>query len=292
MFEFSNSALATSRASLVDLIWRTEGELPSAGVDTIETGVADPLSTSAAGLASVDKFTTDVDDATNRINYLWRPTAPNGKLVIYHYGHTSEDWNAVGKQVEMLHALTNVGYTICGSQMPPGSVTGHNLYPVPDGSLNPLKYFLEDVIRCINEIGDDYDAVYMTGLSGGGWTTVLCAAIDTRIERSIHVDGNFPLFISEGSRDYEQFLPGVATAFDYTDLYVMGASNGRRQMQLHVEESGLFDKAAYDTDPYESAVAYRVPSGGSYAFVWDATVEAHEISAAARSQILSFLAAA
>ena len=289
--DFTESGLLAARTNLTSRIWRTEGVLPTAGVGLTQVGATDPLTTSAAGLASVDKFTTSVGDATDRINYVWHPNTPNGKLVMYHYGHTSEDWNAGGKQVDFIHTLINAGYTVCGSQMPPGNTTGHNLYPAPNSSLNPLKYFVEDVIRCINELDADFDAIYMAGLSGGSWSTIVCAALDTRIKRCVHIDGDYPLFISEGSRDYEQFLPGVYPFFDYQDLYVMASSGERRQRQINVVSSGLFDKAAYDAKPYEVAVKARL-SGGTFDISFDATTVAHEISAATRAAIIAFFDAA
>lgn len=285
---FSESGLASARESLIAKVWRSEGVLPSAGVDSVESDVADPLTTSASNLLRVDKFTTDIGDATDRINYVWYPDNPNGKLVMYHYGHTSENWNAGGKQIEFINALVESGYTVCGSQMPPGSVSGHNLYPAPTASLNPVKYFVEDVIRCINELEGDFEHIYMAGLSGGSWTTIVCAALETRIEKNVHIDGDFPLFINEGSRDYEQFLPGVYPNFDYTDLYVMASSGNRRQIQLNVVSSGLFDKAAYDTAPYEDAIVARIPGSGSYSLIWDSSTTVHEISVAARATILAF----
>jgi hypothetical protein len=96
----------------------------------------------------------------------------------------------------------------------------------------------------------------MIGLSGGGWTTAMVAAIDTRITLSIPVAGCAPIYVQNriGSiADVEQvFSPllgegdaahapdGVAT---YLEHFVLAACGpGRRQIMVTIpaEPVGLF----------------------------------------------------
>jgi hypothetical protein len=100
----------------------------------------------------------------------------------------------------------------------------------------------------INTLG--YDSVSMIGLSGGGWTTTLASAIDTRISLSFPVAGSLPFNMYNGffdSRDWEQEpkRPMYQIA-DILDWYVLGgidsaansSSTSRAQIQLlHMMDS-------------------------------------------------------
>ena len=96
-----------------------------------------------------------------------------------------------------------------------------------------IGYYLEPVHLTINYaltvLG--YKHVYMMGLSGGGWTTTLAAALDPRIEVSFPIAGSTPLSITGPTYwdvigDYEQrpqpsdpswFL----SACNYTCMYLL-----------------------------------------------------------------------
>jgi hypothetical protein len=86
-------------------------------------------------------------------------------------------------------------------------------------------------------------SVQMIGLSGGGWTTTVYAAIDPRVTRSHPVAGSLPFSLrgaapnvtsSVGDREQRRdTLPGFYGAAAYLDLYVMAATGpGRRQLQI------------------------------------------------------------
>ena len=98
----------------------------------------------------------------------------------------------------------------------------------------------------------------MIGISGGGWTTTLCAAIDTRIKHSYPVAGTLPIYLrSECFRnwgDYEQSLPG---------LYMMGSnSTGRKQFQiLNQYDECCFGGIKYRT--YENNLKNRIREVGN-----------------------------
>jgi hypothetical protein len=61
-----------------------------------------------------------------------------------------------------------------------------------------IGYFVEPVHFTINYALNvlGYKKVYMMGLSGGGWTTTLAAAVDPRIETSFPIAGSTPLSIT------------------------------------------------------------------------------------------------
>ena len=56
-----------------------------------------------------------------------------------------------------------------------------------------LRFFLEPVVRSINyAVSLGYTRIVMAGLSGGGWTTTMLAAIDPRITLAMPVAGSIP----------------------------------------------------------------------------------------------------
>jgi hypothetical protein len=87
-----------------------------------------------------------------------------------------------------------------------------------------LRFFLDPVVETINELVARHPSpkmVLMIGLSGGGWTTHLAAAADTRIDVSLPLAGALPLYarpFSPGSKgDAEQ---------EYAPLYREVDSDG------------------------------------------------------------------
>ena len=74
--------------------------------------------------------------------------------------------------------------------------------------MRTLRYFLEPVALAINyalsTLG--YEHAYLAGLSGGGWTTTVYAALDPRVPVSLPLAGSIPwyLFADHQQGDYEQ----------------------------------------------------------------------------------------
>lgn len=104
---------------------------------------------------------------------------------------------------------------------------------------NPLYYFLNPVAEVLNYVlaRRDYAHVVMAGFSGGGWTTTVYAALDTRIDLSIPVAGSLPLFLKlvqplEPLGDLEQVYKPLLDIANYQEMYVMAVDRGRRQVQM------------------------------------------------------------
>src|SRR5262249_1050169 len=75
----------------------------------------------------------------------------------------------------------------------------------------------------------------MVGLSGGGWTTTVYAAIDPTIRLSLPVAGTMPLWLRSGGSvgDTEQTLSRFYQIAGYPDLYVLGShGTGRKRGQI------------------------------------------------------------
>jgi hypothetical protein len=168
-----------------------------------------------------------------------------------------------------------------------------------------LKFFLEPVAVCMHYLQtrsaeDDfprYEDFSMIGLSGGGWTTTIYAAIDPKIRLSIPVAGTLPLYLRfDGSvGDREQTLAAFYRICGYPNLYVLGSAGaGRRQIQIlnrrddccfgekehdPKHASGLsFDDAVrgYEQNVQQSLTA--IGGGGSFSVVIDEKAAGHMIS--------------
>jgi hypothetical protein len=188
--------------------------------------------------------------------------------------------------------------------MRPGDCAGgHDAMFAMKTTGSPMKYFLEPVAVGLNYLEKrsrpdrfpNYRAFHMTGLSGGGWTTTVYAAIDPRIRCSVPVAGTIPLYLRTGGSvgDLEQFEPSFYGIAGYPDLYVLGAhGRGRRQVQILVRRDDCcFGEAQHNGaasgQPYVEAMrAYerRVQAAvdklgrGSFRLEIDETAPSHMIS--------------
>ncbi|WP_327588911.1 hypothetical protein OHA25_19185 [Nonomuraea sp. NBC_00507] len=107
-----------------------------------------------------------------------------------------------------------------------------------------MKYFLEPVAVCLNYLKSKYivhgfprySEYDMIGLSGGGWTTTVYSAIDSRIRSSFPIAGSIPLYLrgnGAATGDREQTYSDFYKISGYLDLYILGsAGSGRKQVQI------------------------------------------------------------
>lgn len=206
---------------------------------------------------------------------------PRNTLVIYHAGHAG-DYPPDAAAVE---ALVSAGYPVVYMDMPlygrnrRADMVTHNQFALRTLSVPALRIFLEPPVQVVNWAEQQgYTRIAMIGLSGGGWTTTLSAAIDPRIALSVPVAGSTPLgaILQDVMPDYEQQLPGLFPDVTYEDLYVMGA-HGRTQVQV----INQFDTCChnYDSYPvYETAVQQMLGDAGQFAVHLDAGETAHRVS--------------
>jgi hypothetical protein len=168
---------------------------------------------------------------------------------------------------------------------------------------SPIKYFLEPTFISLNYLETqsrpghfpNYRAFHMVGLSGGGWTTTMCAAIDPRIRCSFSVAGTIPLYLRSGGSvgDREQFEPSFYRVAGYPDLYILGAyGNGRKQIQIVIRaDDCCFGQAQHDAAStgmaYADAMqefagrvhqALKTIGPGSFRLEIDETAPSHMIS--------------
>lgn len=216
------------------------------------------------------------------------PGAGSNGLVIYHSGH--EGFTERDRQACL--AYLDAGYSVWSLNMPlidqqpsgvgvtlPSfgelTVREHRqmayLDEITDG--HPLRYFVEPVIAVVNLAGElGYTNIYVTGLSGGGWTTILAAAVDPRIDASYPVAGGLPLGLRfDGPRrnwgDWEESLPELFRIASFEDLSILGAA-GRSQIQVLNE----YDICCYNDSRYlgfaPAIQAVVEPLGGHFEIYW------------------------
>jgi hypothetical protein len=214
-----------------------------------------------------------------------------------------------------INAMLGEGYGVLGVFMPrmrPGDCTGGHdaLFQIKTNG-SPIKYFLEPTAVALNSVKTrhragnfpSYRRFHMIGLSGGGWTTTVYAAIDPTIQSSFPVAGTIPLYLrSSGSvGDREQFEPSFYALAGYPDLYILGAQGrGRKQVQILVRRDDCcFGVAQHDPTsagmPYEEALrqyetevieALKNIRPGSFRLEIDTNAPSHMISHYAIEKII------
>ena len=189
----------------------------------------------------------------------------NGKtrLLIFHAGHNQEALNTNAGGYLIDYALAN-GWDVLALNMPSGDHSRFSSYAYP------LTAFMTPIADSLNYtlVNNTYSEITMTGLSGGGWSTVLYSAMDTRITKSFPVAGSWPKYLRYASGnvnsigDYEQTLPGLTAS--YLDLYTMASDNGRTQHQIFNDQDPCcFD--GYDSLDYLDEVQYASTNvGGTF----------------------------
>lgn len=86
------------------------------------------------------------------------------------------------------------------------------------------------VVNSLTTGGTPYGRVHLLGLSGGGRTATLYAALDPRITTTVSVAGSLPLYLRTGESigDIEQTLPELYAVAGQLDLYMLNADTPAR----------------------------------------------------------------
>lgn len=267
--------IAEKRRVLIHYLWGADGFPTRRLPDVVLTNVPSPVRL-LTHLARVDEFRIDMAPGLQGRAYHFIAEHPNRELVVVHHGHActlDDDPSAadVGYGLQRtINGLMREGYGVLGVFMPhmrPGDCTGgHDAMFEKATTGSPIKYFLEPTAISLNYLKTrsrpgrfpNYRTFHMTGLSGGGWTTTVYAAIDPTIKCSFPVAGTIPLYLrTKGSvGDREQFEPTFYGLAGYPDLYILGAhGRGRKQVQiLNRRDDCCFGEAQHDAQV--SGMAY------------------------------------
>ncbi|CDP50716.1 hypothetical protein [Devosia sp. DBB001] len=175
-----------------------------------------------------------------------------------------------------------------------------NIQAAQTKDFHPLRWFVEAPLAIVN----DYTSrgitnIGITGLSGGGWTADVYAALDERVTVSYSIAGSMPMYMRSwivpnppaSLGDWEQ-MAIRPLGVGYLDLYVLGSIGlGRRHVNIYiVNDDCCF--GGYNANHFAPAVSAAVESIelGSYGVVFDTTVSTHTISPWAASWIVTDMA--
>jgi len=316
----SSRDAAARRQALIQYLWGETGFPERRLPDAVVTNVTSPVK-QLHNLVRVDELRMDLAPGLQGLAYHFIPEHPNQQLVVVHHGHacTLDDDPSpqdVGYGLQRtIDALLREGYGVLGVFMPhmrPGDCSGkHDAMFETNTTGSPIKFFLEPTALGLNYLKKRsrsdyfprYRVFHMTGLSGGGWTTTLYAAIDPTIRYSFPVAGTIPLYLrTRGSvGDREQYEPSFYRLAGYPDLYVLGASGtGRKQIQILVRKDDCcFGQAQHDPQAagleyadalrqYENQVqaAVKETGQGSFRLEIDEIAPRHMISHHAIEDVL------
>ena len=260
-----NSSKLEIKNNLITHIWK-QNNLPKSESMKIENNIIDIQYDDLENLNKIDKFTIEMDYGVNSIVYHFTPINPNGKLIIYHQGHSGGFYE--GKNIIKFFLEKN--YSIAAFSMP---LKGMNSQPVVDlpntGQLkleshnqleflesenfSPIKFFIEPLIITINYLDNhhNFDSFYMVGISGGGWTATIAPAIDERITQSYSVAGSYPIFLRttpENVGDYEQHNSKLYEIANYLDFYVMASTGQDRKF---IQIFNKYDRCCFSGNNFE-----------------------------------------
>jgi hypothetical protein len=314
----SAADIASRRAQLVHFIWGDPG-FPSTKLPaSVDKNVPSPVA-GLGNLQRVDTLHIAMDAGQVTVAHHFIPSSRKAnRLVVLQQGHacTLNDSEALADEgygmQRTINALLGDGYSVLALYMPHindqlpddcGHPTHDEMFQTLQTEGSVLKFFLEPIAVSLNYLQSravadqfpQYTDFSMTGLSGGGWTTVVYAAIDPRITLSVPVAGSLPLYLRfpASAGDTEQNLSTFYTLAGYPDLHVMGSFGaGRRQVQVlnrrddccfgeqfhRADLTGMsFDRA---THSYEWRVRQKLAAlgSGSFRFEMDEPPPAHMIS--------------
>lgn len=325
---FTSAAdVAAARVSLIGTAWGGGRTTLPTTQPTVVTGVSDPYGGSlGVSLATVNQYTATLAFSQTNVSLLYVPTVWNGDYIILNPGHVETcSWPSIASGYQIpatLTGLLNAHYAVFAENMPNytpsiptcGDVSAHNNLFTDKGD-TAMQLFIEPSVQAMNYWDAHGGKGYygMTGLSGGGWSTTVVAAIDPRILVSVPIAGSlpsiyFPTNCGSDPGTAEQKNVAYYTIAGYLNQYDMGASGvGRRQLQILnnaddccfgppqwaaacVTRAGGLSWYAFTAAYFRNLQSYSlVPA--SYNFVDDYCSVSHQISSCALTKVLAEFAA-
>lgn len=273
-YSLNITTASTTRAALIAEIFNGGG-LPSRAIPDSTTigytGAIHQTLTSALTGCTVDKLVFNETDNqgyvwSNKVYHVKKTGGARSKISFVVGGHGSELYHK-----EMIQAFIDADVDVLYVAMPSTQqntetnpningigVNAHNdmrTGGLDNGTYNPQHLFFFDKIMALNYIAANYSYInyYTAGCSGGGWTSIMLAALDTRISKSFDVRGFTPWhYVSVAANsDWEQgpiivkttFVVGDGntspqqtinyTAINYFDLCILASSGGRELYMIH-----------------------------------------------------------
>lgn len=309
----SNADIASRRGALINFIWGSPTLSATPATAVAVTGNCSQPNFGASVLVQELRVPMSLGQVGVVCHFYPAAGKPFlNQAVVFNPGHTSSiadgsNWSSdsgFGDQ-RLVKAMLDAGFGVLVQFMPghaPTEFNGGDPHPGMFANLAPpqgtvWQYFLQPINAALNFAGSaaspkSYTKFHMVGLSGGGWTAAVYAALDERLATTIQIAGSEPLEFWNGVSDAaEQTSPGLYTIAAYRDLYLMGTSNGRREIQiLNRGDNCCFmpgwlggPNATWDADirNYERDIrsrAYDIGTGGVFRLEIDEVPGGHQIS--------------
>ena len=270
-------------------------------------------------LKSMDKMILQLKPGFNNVTYLLHPKIRNNFNIpiIYHGGHGGIFWEDIylsnsqrPNSISVIDFFLEKGFDViaiemplCGANPTPIQVNENgNSYSLSQHSdifqlEKPFYYFFEPVRKTLNFLERKYGSkkFVMIGLSGGGWTTTIYSAIDSRIAQSYEVAGSIPMPLRLNSSDLgdeEQYYKDFYDRFNYSTLYTL-AAHGKDK--LHYQILNVDDNCCFNLDgnnywaPFVRQKLAALGDPGNYRFYYDPFSTMHKISSVATDTIYSHI---
>lgn len=304
----NQSEISEKQTELINFIWNSN-DLPLSYPDLIEKNFYDSRFNDIENLKQIDKISIFMENGFQSYSYLFIPEQSNGKLIIYHQGHSGGFIN--GKNV--IDKFVNSGFSVAAFSMPLIGLNNqptvqlenlgyvkffkHNQFVLLDSDdFSSMTYFFSPINIVLNHIDNNFsiDEYHMVGISGGGWTTTVYSAIDNRIIKSFSVADSLPFSLRntiDDVGDYEQYNPKFYSIANYLELYIMSSFG---ENQTHIQIINEYDPCCFAgnfQNSYPKLVdEFLLEHGpGNFELITDDTHFEHKISDYSMKQILKNL---
>ena len=294
----NNDDIFKIKNNLINFIWKNNGFPDSKLPTSVDVDISNSLYDDFSNLDRIDQLNIEMEYGVNSISYLFIPESSNNKLIIYHQGHGGDFYN--GK--ETIQFFLEKNYSVLAFSMPLFGMNDKPLVEISNlgtiqltshehfrflesNNFSPIKFFIEPIAISLNYLDKNHNFLSydMVGISGGGWTVTLYAAIDDRISQTYSVAGSLPIYlrsITENRGDYEQWLPELYQIANYLDLYIMSSyGEDRKFIQIFNKyDSCCFSGNLYTS--YENEIKETVLQlkKGYFDIYLDDTHKSHKIS--------------
>lgn len=322
----SPTDVTSRRAALINVMYGVS-TLPTT-LAVVTQGVSNPYGSTLPNVARVDQYVASMSNGQTNISNLYLAASPNNRrLVILNMGHQETCvWPSFASQygtTPMLQALLSAGYSIFAMNMPAcGDSSSHIALFTSYGSA-AMQYYLEPAAQAMNywDTHKSFSRYDFIGLSGGGWTGAVLAAVDPRVTVAVLVSGSMPgvefcCWASPSGNQQDGSTGGSEgswtpfyTISGYLDQYLMGALGpNRREVQvlnagddccfgpaqwtaIYSGNHGGLDWWSYLASYWATlATAQHAVSPSRYALLVDRASTTHQISAWSQGIAMNVLA--
>jgi len=305
----SSADVYEARSMLINFFWGRKGIPTDKPPLLIQSEGNGEFFKSMSSIERIDKLIVKMDFGLESHIFHFLPKDNNGKIVLFHQGH--KNYYMKGRHLKL---FLDRGYSVVVFCMPllclnsrptvvlprlgQMKITSHDqMRFINVQSGHQLKFFIEPVVVILNYLqrNFEYRHIAMIGISGGGWTTTLAAAIDDRIKSSFPVAGSYPIYLRSGSSeewgDWEETVTELYNTVNYFEIYILGGYGvGREQVQvINKYDPCCFSGIKWQT--YSDIVRRRIQELGQGK--WDLFLDdahyKHQISDGSMKMILSNL---